>query len=66
MSYEINVSKNGKHYFATHERSINSMEKLLELKNQFEIAFPEKEGFKLDFTEIVRAGKKVDFKTKNL
>lgn len=66
MAYEINVSKNGKHYFATHERSISTMEKLIELKNHFEIAFPEKEGFKLDFTEIVRAGKKVNFKTENL
>ena len=50
MGYEINVSLNGKHLFATHERSLTNkddMEKCLEI---FRKKFPEEEGFKIMVT----------------
>lgn len=47
MYYEINVSKDGKHYFATAERSILDMDKLRTVYNHFKKLFPESEGYKL-------------------
>lgn len=43
MYYEINVSKGGKHYFATAERSINLRSKLIEVYEDFRVKFPEPE-----------------------
>lgn len=57
MRYEINVSLNGKHFFATAERSLayksNAMEVLAEIYKRF----PESEGFKVDITEWHEEGK---------
>ena len=47
MYYEINVTKNNKHYFATADRSITTLEKLKELLEQFSICFPARDGFEL-------------------
>lgn len=44
MYYEINVSLNGKHFFATSERSITNDEKLKEVYYTFKEKFPESEG----------------------
>jgi hypothetical protein len=46
MWYEINVSKDGKHYFATHERSISTVAKAIEIRDLLKKAMPEEEGFK--------------------
>lgn len=40
MSYEINVSENGKHLFATHERSLLTEAAALALAKRLFIAFP--------------------------
>lgn len=45
MWYEINVSKDGKHYFATHERSITTVDKAYEILTRFKRTMPEEEGF---------------------
>lgn len=45
MGYEINVSKNGKHYFATHERSLPYTKEAEEAFKDLKTRFPEEEGF---------------------
>lgn len=45
MSYEINVSRNGSHVFATHERSLTDTKKARETLYLFKEKFPEKEGY---------------------
>lgn len=60
MGYEINVSLNGKHFFATHERSITNIWKLQELLPIFMEKFPEAEGYKITVTEWQKTGKHMD------
>lgn len=50
MYYEINVSLNGKHLFATAERSITTQSKMEKMRELFQKKFPESEGYKLDIT----------------
>lgn len=54
--YEINVSLNGKHLFATDERSITSRERMEEVYKLFEQKFPKSEGYILDVTLWVKSG----------
>lgn len=56
MYYEINVSLNGKHLFATAERSIVSRAQMEETYKLFEEKFPESEGYKLSVTRWERIG----------
>jgi hypothetical protein len=51
MWYEINVSKDGKHYFATHERSITTISLAVEIRDRLKQAMPEEEGFKFTITQ---------------
>jgi hypothetical protein len=50
MYFEINVALNGKHYFATSERSIRSSKKAAEVVADFEKRFPENEGFSISLS----------------
>lgn len=50
MYYEINVSQNGKHFFATHARSIPNKEYADKLMAEFVKRFPFDEGFRVDCT----------------
>jgi hypothetical protein len=59
MAYEINVSKNGQHYFATHERSISTIEKATEIHEKLSKAFPESEGYKLSVSKWEKIGKEI-------
>ena len=43
--YEINVSLNGAHFFATHERSCVDPDKAQRVYEALKKAFPENEGF---------------------
>lgn len=45
--YEINVAKDGKHYFATHERSLTGQSEAEAAFKDFQKRFPESEGFSL-------------------
>jgi hypothetical protein len=45
MKYSINVALNGKHLFATHDRSIKTQHELLTLLVLFDAKFPESEGY---------------------
>ena len=56
MTYEINVSKDGIHFFATHERSLYSIDKLNQAVKVFKEKFPESEGYKIS-ASVVRTTK---------
>jgi hypothetical protein len=59
MWYEINVSKDGKHYFATHERSITTISLAVEIRDRLKKAMPEEEGFKFTITQKQTIGVEV-------
>ena len=50
MYYEVNVSLNGQHFFATSERSIKESNKLDHVLKVFKEKFPESEGYKITVT----------------
>lgn len=45
MYYEINVSLNGTHFFATNERSIQTEDKYHQVLKALQEKFPESEGY---------------------
>lgn len=51
MYYEINVSFNKHHLFATAPRSIDHERKLVELLKLFKEKFPQSEGYEISATE---------------
>lgn len=59
--FEINVSKHGKHFFATHDRSILSIEDAKNAFTECELRFPEAEGFKITCTEYTVIGREIKF-----
>jgi hypothetical protein len=66
MYYEINVSKHGKHYFATHERSFNqaTRDAMKTVYEDFVKRFPKSEGFEISVTHYSLCGEKVEFAPK--
>lgn len=60
MYYEINVSLNGKHFFATTERSITDKQKLIEVYNVFLEKFPKSEGYGITVTEYKTVGQNIN------
>ena len=58
--YEINVSLNGHHFFATHERSIVSEQKLKEVYKVFKEKFPEAEGYEISVTYWIKSGREIN------
>lgn len=54
MYYEINVSKNYQHYFATHKRSLDIAlsPQVKAMAEDFEKRFPKSEGFAITITRI--------------
>jgi hypothetical protein len=60
MWYEINVSKDGKHYFATHERSIGTIDRAVEIRDRLKKAMPEEEGFKFTITQWQKTGVQIE------
>ena len=54
--YEINVSKDGRHFFATHERSITDPAKLRDVLWVIGQKFPESEGYQISVTKEIRGG----------
>lgn len=57
MYYEINVAKNGRHYFATAERSLTDEQTAHKVFEEFEKKFPETEGYSLRMTYYQNVGK---------
>jgi len=73
MHYEINVSLNGKHLFATAARSIDSKSQLRRLVKLFRQKFPQQEGYDVTFSyheqintilgddDLIQVGDRVSF-----
>jgi hypothetical protein len=59
MPYEINISKNGKHYFATAERSLTTLGEATKVYNELKEFYPESQGFKLSLTKWETIGKEI-------
>ena len=65
MAYEINVSKDGKHFFATHERSLGlSKRHTKKVYDKLVEAFPANEGYLIEISCWQTTGEKI--KPKNL
>ena len=58
--YELNVSKHGKHHFATDARSIIDEDKFILLVAEMKLKFPESEGYKVMATKIHCFGISID------
>lgn len=56
MWYEINVSHNGKHFFATDKRSITSPSEAKVAWDIFKKKFPESQGYKLTMSRNETTG----------
>jgi hypothetical protein len=56
MWYEINVSLNGKHLFATDKRSLSSSTEAENLYIIFEQKFPASEGYRITVTKWEMTG----------
>ena len=57
--YEINVSRNGIHFFATHQRSITDERTLKRILEVFKEKFPTSEGYQILATAQYAYGKYV-------
>ena len=60
MGYEINVSLNGKHFFATHEHSLTHESDLKKCLDVFVEKFPESEGYKITVSHWQKIGRHID------
>lgn len=60
MYTEFNVSKDGSHFFATHERSCTDSNKAQALKEVLKEKFPESEGYKVTATFYPQRGYSLD------
>ena len=66
MYYEINVSLNGRHLFATAERSATNEREAKRLYNLFKEKFPEAEGYDITITKWEKIGEIIEkFDTEN-
>lgn len=61
MYYEINVAKDGRHFFATHERSLKDQEHTKAVFKKFKEVFPEKEGFTVTVSFVSTTIRQVSF-----
>ena len=58
--YEINVSKDGKHFFATHERSFGlDKKRTREVYDKLVEAFPKNEGYLIEISIWQTTGESV-------
>lgn len=64
MYYEITVSVNGRHLFATAERSIIADRQLANIYEVFKTKFPREEGYEITVTEWEKTGKFIEMETK--
>ena len=60
MYYEINISKNGTHYFATSKRSLSAESQTKELYLKFKKFFPEEEGYRISVAHYSLVGEHID------
>lgn len=60
MHYEINVTFEGQHFFATSERSITSLSRLVMVASVLRYKFPESQGFNISLTRWENTGKTLE------
>jgi hypothetical protein len=60
MCYEINISLNGQHLFATAERSITTKWEAEKIYKLFKEKFPASDGYDIDVTCWEKVGKRVN------
>ena len=60
MYYEINVAKDGRHFFATDKRSITNKNKLKEVYEVLKEKFPPEEGYDMIVSFVETIGKHID------
>lgn len=60
MYYEINVSLNGRHFFATAKRSITTISDLKKVYPVIKAKFPKEEGYKIMVSEHPEVSKYID------
>ena len=60
MYYEINIALNGKHFFATSDRSVTNKWKLKEVYKVLKEKFPTEEGYDITVSHIETVGKHID------
>ena len=65
MYYEINVSFNGQHLFATNERSIRDTQKLEDVYKILKEKFPAEEGYHINVTRYETTGRFIDMENLN-
>jgi hypothetical protein len=66
MYYEINVAKNGRHFFATDKRSITNKRALKEVYSVFKEKFPQEEGYDMIVSYVETKGKHIDMEQEEL
>lgn len=59
MYYEINVALNGRHFFATAERSITTQWDLEKVYNVLKEKFPTEEGYEITISQWTKIGKSI-------
>lgn len=57
--YEINVAKDGKHLFATHERSLTTAKATREVYDKLVEAFPKNDGYSVEISYWETVGKTI-------
>jgi len=60
MYYEINISLNGVHFFATHNRSLTSTGKAIEVLKALQDRFSENDGYAISLTINYLSGTQLD------
>lgn len=63
MYYEINVSLNGQHFFATNKRSITNKIALKVIYNIFKEKFTAEEGYHISVTKYETIGRPIDMES---
>ena len=58
--YEINVSLNGRHLFATHERSLDTTQKFMYCLSVMMLKFPPDEGYEITASYFERTNYGID------
>lgn len=61
MYYEINVAYNGRHYFATADRSLRSYDEAASMYRHFTKLFPSESGYELRLIECNVVSKPIVF-----
>ena len=61
MYYEINIAKNGRHYFATAERSIDDNEKAQSVANELAALYTKEKGFEITISRWQKCGERIEF-----